>query len=271
MTNADAARYARPAVGRYWAYRNMLLPLTPATYGIATVLNLDYDRTALHPTEDFAQATLQLASSRAPQGLTNVASMSNVRYVGFLQPFEKALADARGDRTAIQPLRLVRGPDRPRYYFASEVVPIGDRQDFVRRVAGEKHDWSVAYIDRASPLGEVLSKRSGAAQPLTPASGMVRVLHESSNTTQLDVRANGWGVLVMSVTPHRYWKIRIDGAETEPMKTNLGYQSVVVPAGRHSVEMRYRNPLFALGGIVTLVSLAGLAVLYRRGITMRAL
>jgi len=44
---------------------------------------------------------------------------------------------------------------------------------------------------------------------------------------------------------------------------------VVVPdAGRHVVEMRYRNPLIAIGAAISLVALLALATV---AITMRAL
>jgi uncharacterized membrane protein YfhO len=71
----------------------------------------------------------------------------------------------------------------------------------------------------------------------------------------------------MSVTPHKYWRVTIDGAEAEPVVVNVGFQGVVVPsAGRHVVEMRYRNPLVAVGAAVSAVSLLALAF-----ITMRRL
>jgi uncharacterized membrane protein YfhO len=92
----------------------------------------------------------------------------------------------------------------------------------------------------------------------------------------------------MSVTPHKYWRVTIDGVETEAVGTNVGYQGVAVPAGRHAVEMEYRNPLVAVGAAVSLIALLVLALFSMRhssirhsslqgasasvaGITMRAL
>ena len=60
------------------------------------------------------------------------------------------------------------------------------------------------------------------------------------------------GFLVMSVTPHKYWRITIDGKRVEPVITNIGYQGVIVPAGRHRVAMRYRNDLAANALIVSI-------------------
>jgi hypothetical protein len=62
----------------------------------------------------------------------------------------------------------------------------------------------------------------------------------------------------MSVTAHKYWTVTVDGIETRPLLTNLTYQGVAVPPGRHVVEMRYRNPLVVPGAVVSMATLAGL-------------
>jgi uncharacterized membrane protein YfhO len=96
---------------------------------------------------------------------------------------------------------------------------------------------------------------------------------ESANDAAIDVVADGTSFLVMSVTAHKYWTIFIDGVEARAVLTNLGYQGIVVPRGRHLVTMRYRNPLIAAGAAISLATL--LALLFfgvrRRVSTMRDL
>jgi hypothetical protein len=41
--------------------------------------------------------------------------------------------------------------------------------------------------------------------------------------------------------------VTIDGKPARSIVTNIGYQGVVVPPGRHRVEMRYRNELIVAG------------------------
>jgi hypothetical protein len=49
--------------------------------------------------------------------------------------------------------------------------------------------------------------------------------------------------------------VTIDGEPADPVVTNVGFQGVVIPApGRHIVEMRYRNPLIAAGGAISLAA-----------------
>jgi uncharacterized membrane protein YfhO len=68
----------------------------------------------------------------------------------------------------------------------------------------------------------------------------------------------------MSVTPHKYWRITIDGHDVPAVVANIGYQGVVVPPGRHVVEMRYRNPLVAAGAAVSAATLLALLLFMKR-------
>ncbi|MFY9820550.1 MAG: hypothetical protein WAM82_04160 [Thermoanaerobaculia bacterium] len=69
----------------------------------------------------------------------------------------------------------------------------------------------------------------------------------------------------MSVTPHKYWRVTIDGSRVDPIVTNLAYQSVLVPPGRHRVEMRYRNGLVIAGLWISAVTAGLLLVLVAAG------
>ena len=73
---------------------------------------------------------------------------------------------------------------------------------------------------------------------LTPYLRTIRSLRETANDAFLDVESLGKGFLVMSVTPHKYWRITIDGRDAAPVVTNIGYQGLTVPPGRHHIEVR---------------------------------
>jgi len=88
-----------------------------------------------------------------------------------------------------------------------------------------------------------------------------------SHRATLDVESLGKGFLVMSVTPHKYWRITLDGRLVPAIITNIGYQGIVVPPGRHRIEMQYRNDLVVVGlwiSAITLALLIGVLVFYRR-------
>jgi len=132
------------------------------------------------------------------------------------------------------------------------VVTIRDRDDFVKQLTTSSFSSAVAFVQRPS---------------FVPASGTVRRVVETANTATLDVESAGQGFLVMSVTPHKYWTIRVDGTRVPAIVTNIAYQGIIVTPGRHRVVMEYRNELVRVGMMISLLTgavLIGILIVYRR-------
>ena len=53
-------------------------------------------------------------------------------------------------------------------------------------------------------------------------------------------------------------KCPIDGEKVKTMRSDVLYTAVVLPSGRHEVELRYRTPYMREGLIVSLLTLAAL-------------
>ncbi|HVE70613.1 MAG TPA: YfhO family protein [Thermoanaerobaculia bacterium] len=244
----------------YWIRRHAMRPMMPARWGIRSVMEVDYDQTALRATTDFVEIAYWLAHGRKDWPAL-IAPMANARYLGSYEDPQTALARVGGDRRRVQPVRITVLGDNPRYFFAERVVPIRAPEDFAGSLATARSTKGVAYVeDRRSRL-------SGQAGLPVLHRGVVRGVRETANTASILVETEGRALLVISVTPHKYWRVTIDGAETEALKVNVGFQGVVIPtAGQHIVEMRYRNPLIAIGAAISLLSLLALAF-----ITMRRL
>ena len=253
-----AARHAaRPEVQPYfamrddveWAYRNAMMPMIPHAYGVQTAIDADFDLTSLQATADFTDAAWALARWRRDWADV-AASMSNVWYRTVFSPPGEAFAAARGKLRDVQPVQLLPFERYPRYSFATALESIRDKDDFVRKLASGRFGKRTAFV-------------SGTA--FAPAAGRVQRVQETANTARIDVETAGRAFLVISVTPHKYWTITVDGTEAPAVVTNIGYQGVVVPgAGRHVVEMRYRNPLIAAGAAISLVTLLALFLAARR-------
>ncbi len=168
------------------------------------------------------------------------------------RPFEDEKKRAGGDFKKALPIRFEEGKHHPRYYFADQLVQIRDRQQFVERLVAGVYSDAVAFIAEAS---------------FVPAGGRVIGVVERANSAIIDVESFGRGFLVMSVTPHKYWRVTVDGQPVRSIVTNIGYQGVVVPSGRHRVVMRYRNDVVVIGGIISasaLLLLMALAIFWRR-------
>ena len=234
-----ARKYFSTGDAVYWIVRNGLFPMTPAGERLNMVIDRDYDKTALLPTIDFTESVWDIKRSGRTDWWQPVMAMSNAWYRGNYKPFEPEKKRVKGQMKNAEPMRFVETEHYPRYYFADQVVTIRDRKDFAKKLSDGSYSKRVAFV---------------AMPSFVPASGVVRGARETANTATIDVDSAGRGFLVISVTPHKYWRVTIDGNETRAIVTNIGYQGVLVPAGRHRIAMRYRNPLAAHGAKVSIAA-----------------
>ncbi len=244
-------KYHEAGDQKYWLARNGLLPPMPTAWGVHLGLERDYDETYLRPTHDLVLAMLSLNLKGVRAWWQPFAAMSNVRYVVDYRDFDVMAAECRGHFEISRPATLRRfAAATPRYYIAREMIEARDR-DAVARIArarGVVPD--VAYV----PF-----------RPFAPAPGRVLRVDETPSEARIEVETTGTSYLVATVTPHRYWQVAIDGARVEPHLTNIAFQGVVVPPGRHVVTMRYRNPLVLTGMAISLFALAVIIVAIVRG------
>jgi hypothetical protein len=91
------------------------------------------------------------------------------------------------------------------------------------------------------------------------ADGTVQSVDERDNSIRLTVQARARTSLVMSITAHRYWSAFVDGQRASLEPADIAYQSLTLEPGTHTVEMRYRNPMIAIGALVSLLGAVALA------------
>lgn len=235
-----AKKYFSTGAAVYWIVRNGLFPMTPVAHDLNMAIERDYDKTALLPTLDFIDSVWDIKRSGRSDWFVPVMAMSNSWYRANYKPFEEEKKRVGGKMEEAEPIQFLEVAHHPRYYFADQMLKIDNRHDFVRHLSNYSFSNSVAFV-----VGPVF----------VPARGVVHSWRETANTAVLDVESiGGKGFLVMSVTPHKYWRITVDGKPAHAYSTNVGFQGIQVPAGRHRVEMVYRNPLAANGAKVSLVA-----------------
>jgi hypothetical protein len=237
----EAKKYFGTGESVYWIVRNGIYPQTPSTWGRSMVLERDYDKTALLPTVDLVAAMWKARDEGAPRWREAFMSMSNAWYRAELRPFEEERKRVKGRLSRAQPVKFLMEEEHPRYYFADRIVGISGPNEMVERIV--KDDWT--------PRGAFVEW-----EPFEPAPGRVLKAAESSSTATIEVESEGTSLLIMSVTPDRYWSATIDGEPAELQIVNVGYQGLVVPAGRHTIRMKYINPLVQAG-----MGISGLAFL----------
>ncbi|HUF18120.1 MAG TPA: hypothetical protein VMS12_08785 [Thermoanaerobaculia bacterium] len=253
--STDTARkYFSTGSSVYWVVRNGLYPMTPATWGFSMVLERDYDKTALLPTVDLVDAMWKIKQERPDDWSEIFMAMSNARYRSAFVPFEEEAKRVKGNHRISRPMEFERVEEWPRYYFAEQMVRVEDAAEFTKMLSEASWSRSVAFVH--IPAFE-------------PSEGVVKSVEETNNTARIEVESEGRSFLVMSVTPHKYWSATLDGTPVELHVTNIGYQGVVIPPGRHVVEMRYRNDVVvASGGISILATLCLIPMaIFRRSAT----
>ena len=250
--NEDPARqYFSTGDAVYWVVRNGLFPMTPAGARVRTVLERDYDKTALIPTIDLTDSVWDVKRSGRADWYEPFMSMSNAWFRATYRPFKNEQQRTHGDFKKSDPIVFLETAHYPRYYFADQLISIRDRRDFVEKLVTGRHTPAVAFVPRPS---------------FPPARGVVHGVRETANTAALDVESFGQGFLVMSVTRHKYWDVRVDGQRVPTVPANIGYQGIVITPGRHHVTMEYRNSLVQIGLGVTGgagVLLLALAIFWR--------
>jgi hypothetical protein len=246
-----AQQYFSTGDAVYWVVRNGLFPMTPAGVGVQTVLERDYDKTDLLPTVDLTDCVWDVKRSGRGDWWQPFMAMSNAWFRADYRPFESERKRTHGNFKVSEPIHFLPFKHYPRYYFADQVVTIKDRHDFVTKLSTGSYSDATAFI----------------AQPsFVPGRGVVQAVTETANTATLDVESFGDGFLVMSVTPHKYWRVTVDGGRAVPVVTNIGYQGIRIPPGKHRVEMVYRNEIVRLGMWISSIAAALLiliAVVFR--------
>ena len=242
-------KFFRSGLQSYWVARNGLFPAINVAYGVSSVMERDYDKTALRPTTEFGRAVRDISRAGRPDWWLPLMAMSNAWYRTVYNDYGDEESRAGGDVTKLAPVAFAEEEHQPRYYFADQIVRVSDRHDFASRMIHETFSGNVAFI---------------GAEPFNPARGIVHAVRESANRAAIDVESFGRGFLVMSVTPHKYWHVTIDGRRAEPVVTNVGFQGVVVPPGRHRVAMQYRNDLIPISAAISIFAAVALVAVARK-------
>lgn len=243
-------------------------PPRPALWGIPTVLELDFDRTELRwsvRARELFAAALEVRGG---------AAWALVRRRGAA-----AVIQFRDDRrivpTGILPgdvsdgIVSLRHVDRP--------MPFAFSPSAVLRLTGEE-DWIWA-VKRLGPAAastvtiDGTDVPSGFPSSFSPAS--VSVLSRRPDAVELLVEAGGPRPAFVAVnqTWDAGWRARVDGARAAVHRVDISLSGLVVPPGRHRVELFYRDPSISVGlavSLAALLSISGLLTFGRRRLTGRA-
>lgn len=236
-------------------------PYTANLWGFGYALNEDTDlmltRWARH-----ALRTFHLESGLAQHGwnerVYRYLGAWNIGVVVRRRSPEALLEEQRRTGASPTPVRLVRNPLLlPRYRLVRRVDFQPDLAAAVERVAAS--DFHLQETEAAVSTGR--GDRSGAVSFSDQAK--ILSLDERPASLSLDYEASAAGFLVAAITFDRDWRAWIDGGVAPLYPTAIGQIGVELPAGRHRLELRFRDPSILPAVAVSLLALVACAVACR--------
>ncbi|HLL14691.1 MAG TPA: YfhO family protein, partial [Pyrinomonadaceae bacterium] len=146
----------------------------------------------------------------------------------------------------------------PRAWLVAEAEAV-DGEEALRRISGAS---ARPFDPRRTALLEV----APAELPALPGGELAQgsaanVTSHEPNRLVIETRAAQAVVLVLSEINYPGWEATVDGEAAPVHATNYLLRGVVVPAGEHLVEMRYRAPAARNGAIISVLSLCAFGAL----------
>lgn len=236
---------------------------------------LKYDRFMRFETFDPGEDWLNLRRVLLPNTnlLDGVAVVNNFdpfvpgRYAAWLEMLEQASPQARQRMLGLMDIGAVAARDRfapagVRFQSAARAwawfVPcaelVNTPEEARQRVLSGEVNFGEAVVIESAAGGS-----GRACPPNSPLEAEVEQIERSPGRYALDLNLPAPGWLALSEVWYPGWTARLDGAPTPLARANYLFQAVPVPAGQHTLELRYR-PLSFYGGAA--LSLAGLALLW---------
>ena len=101
-----------------------------------------------------------------------------------------------------------------------------------------------------------------AGQPLDSAPSASQVTIPTYAPEQVTVQASTQapGYLVLTDAWYPGWQATLDGQPMPIERANVHFRAVYLPAGSHTIRFTYRPASYRIGGIISLLSLAGIAI-----------
>ncbi|HEX9989872.1 MAG TPA: hypothetical protein VGE45_15530 [Chloroflexia bacterium] len=150
-----------------------------------------------------------------------------------------------------------------------EVPGFAYLSDNVRAVATEKEaaEWMRQVTwEQVRGFESVVEAPANAIESLTEGTadgpaGDVVVQEYTPGVVRLEVKVARPALLVVAESWYPGWRGSVDGQQVEVLRANYLSQGVVVPAGTHTVELRYAPGAFTYGAIISVLGLLGIIAL----------
>jgi uncharacterized membrane protein YfhO len=103
------------------------------------------------------------------------------------------------------------------------------------------------------PLSQVILE---TGEEMAGANGDATITQWQPNRVAVETRSDAPGTLLLAQVWYPGWQARVDGGAWGPvLRADGAFQAVQLPAGPHTVELRFRSLRQIVGGLIALVTL----------------
>ncbi|HEX8169489.1 MAG TPA: YfhO family protein [Thermoanaerobaculia bacterium] len=221
-----------------------------------------------------------MANARYLRFLQITGGYDRLDYFGMWREFDKHVIDFLNVRyVAVDPSVVLRDTDRyallydgpdgriyenrtvlPRFYPVRNVL-LEFRDDLFEGELARRDDWSdTAMIDKLEVENEAMRRDFFAPRPADAPRATSSIVRAAPTEYAVDVRAPRYTLVVSSIPWWPGWKVTRNGERTRPIRVNGAFLGFAVPPGTTHVRVWYAPWTFWGSAIVSLLTVAALAI-----------
>jgi hypothetical protein len=161
-----------------------------------------------------------------------------------------------------RPLTLVDHTDSVWVYRRGRIMPIARLAYQAEVIADPAQAIDRIHAPDFDPLTTVILPQPPPCQvgPLPAAPGTAEIVAHASDSWLIHTSSDEPALLVLSETAYPGWRVMVDGRPAESLTAYTTIRAVCVPAGEHTVTWTFAPTIYQAGGVITLFSLALVAV-----------
>jgi hypothetical protein len=226
------------------ALQSYLLPPWAALLGAPVAFEFDMRGLYSRELNDLTFFLRRVEGTPAHERLLATAGVGTV--VSLHQAgLEGLLPAARLPSVFPEPILVWRVPGDPRRTRVVGCARVADAAEAFRALDSPGFDPAAEAIVPSPPPGLGPCGRAGES----------RLVFEGADRVRLEVDAARPALVVLADTWDPGWRAWVDGRPAHVLRANVTFRAVVVPAGRHVVEMVYRPRAASLGLAVSAVTM----------------
>ena len=218
------------------------------------------------PTREQLATAFMGAPALDPARWQRAAEFEGVVVLRNLRALPRAWLVARAEAVdGEEALKAIRGEAGAREFDPLTTALLEVRPDELPALPAARADELPALPAGAGGASNEGASNESAAAASRPdaitSNGAARVTAYEANRIVVETESATPAVLVLSEVFYPGWEASVDGEARRIMLANYLLRAVAVPAGRHTVEMRYAAPAARNGAIISALTLAALIAL----------